>query len=956
MLDREPFQSLSVNTFTAFDVETTGLDFEKDEIIEIGMVRIQSGQIAGRYQSLFKPSVPIPVPITKLTGIRNRDCENQPPLSEKLPEILNFFNGHWVVAHHADFDYGFLCHAVRLFFPDTALLSRSRVFDTLELSRIALPFLPSHKLESVVEALGCSFKPNHRALADAEAAAFLFQKLVPRVLELELETIQNINRILNGASDGLRLFFNDLEKLKIKEQPPRKRTVSDGPKNTIGRRTDAPKSDAVQHLPVQEITDFFAPDGPLSRGLSKYESRRPQQEMAEWTVRAFNEDAFLVAEAGTGVGKTLSYLVPLLHWLGRNPGRKAVVSTHTKTLQDQLFFKDIPLLEKTIPNPFSAVLLKGRSNYLCLARWHHLLQRLDERMNSDHRRKLLPLVHWVSQTSTGDIEENSGFSREYNEDIWMQLNCETRHCRNRECVFEPRCFLQNVRKAARSADVSVVNHSLLFSSLNSAHSILGDFEALVLDEAHQIEKTASQYLGISLGVKSFHEAAHWTYHAKPEEGGVLISMVHAMKSARISRTVRIQAGQAVQKQKSHVLEIHQAASDLFQALDRRFFQPNQEKPDRMKVRIRKEADLLGAVSNELIRLREILVRVKKDWAAFSEFFRREVFKEDSGELEWFREIESIGEKWNILRDYLEFFLHPDCENHAVWCEYSFTRNGREVTLHAVPVDIGSLLAGKLFPRIRRGVLTSATLVVGDGFDYFLKRWGMDRIESERILTRQFGSPFDYREQALFLIPTFLSNPKEGSFANELSSLIARLLISHPKGTLVLFTSHIMLREVYRSVQPVLEEKGIRMLGQGIDGNRAAILRMFRQDTGSVLFGTSSFWEGIDVPGEALEMLIITRIPFDVPTDPLVEARMERVQKQTGNAFFNYAVPEAIVRFRQGFGRLIRTGEDRGVVLLADHRAVQPAYGPLFLNSLPVEATLCGDEGALLSHLNDWFSS
>jgi Rad3-related DNA helicase len=251
-------------------------------------------------------------------------------------------------------------------------------------------------------------------------------------------------------------------------------------------------------------------------------------------------------------------------------------------------------------------------------------------------------------------------------------------------------------------------------------------------------------------------------------------------------------------------------------------------------------------------------------------------------------------------------------------------------------------------------MTSATLAVGGTFEYFLHRVGLDAFEEDRVVNKTFGSPFDYNEQALLLVPTFLSSPKHREFSEDIARLLLKVITSHVRGTMVLFTSYRMLEDVYRQILPALDESGIRLLGQGLSGSRSALLKQFLEDERSVLLGTNSFWEGIDVPGSALETLVITKIPFDVPTEPLIEARMEQVQKESGNGFMNYAVPEAIVRFRQGFGRLIRSGGDRGVVLMLDNRIVQTSYGTVFLESLPVPAMLCTEEKELMETLNLWF--
>jgi ATP-dependent DNA helicase DinG len=354
-------RELLEGSFTAFDVETTGLDPENNEIIEIGVVRMESGRIAEKHEQLFHPSVPIPPHITKLTGIRNDDCENQPALSEKLPEILQWLNAKWIIAHNADFDYAFVSNAVRRLSPDAAEWPRSCIIDTLELSRMALPFMKNHRLDTLAGSFDIPFHASHRALADAEAAAWLFHHLLPQILELDIRTIRTCGRILNGAPDGLRLFFNMVESAKGKDTARRPKTPAGRLSNVLGTKTPLPKTGAFERISADSVSGFFTAGGALERILPGYEARKAQVDMAKMAARAMNEDALLVCEAGTGVGKTLAYLVPSLLWASKNPGQKVVVSTHTKTLQDQLFYKDLPLLQKSLPDPFLAVLLKGRT-------------------------------------------------------------------------------------------------------------------------------------------------------------------------------------------------------------------------------------------------------------------------------------------------------------------------------------------------------------------------------------------------------------------------------------------------------------------------------------------------------------------------------------------------------------------------------------------------------------------
>jgi Rad3-related DNA helicase len=315
---------------------------------------------------------------------------------------------------------------------------------------------------------------------------------------------------------------------------------------------------------------------------------------------------------------------------------------------------------------------------------------------------------------------------------------------------------------------------------------------------------------------------------------------------------------------------------------------------------------------------------------------------------------SIREKITSIIKLLNQYQSTDYEKNVVWAEIKNFQKERKINFYMVPLDIASLLLQKLYPQVNRMIFTSATLSIQGNFDYLLHRLGFDRIEPDRIKTQIFGSPFNLSEQVLLLIPTYLSKPKNISFIKDISKLIENILHLHSCGTMVLFTSHYMLREVYRTILPVTEKKGIRLLGQGIDGHRSSLLKIFQEDKKSVLFGTNSFWEGIDVPGSALELLIIVKIPFDVPSDPLIEAKIEAADKETGNGFLNYSVPEAIVKLRQGFGRLIRSGEDRGAVLILDQRIVQSQYSSYFLESLPVKAKICESNNILSKTLINWF--
>jgi Rad3-related DNA helicase/DNA polymerase III epsilon subunit-like protein len=948
----------------AFDFETTGLDPENDEILEVGIVRIEADGSESRYSQLVDPAVPIPRTVTLLTGIRQEDVSGMPGIGDVLPEVTRLLDGpFWVTAHNADFDRSFLAAAVSRHGKGLPLPESGRVIDTLDLSRILYPWLPNHRLETVASHLGLAEEAKHRAANDAALTGRAFRKMIPSLLELDSFTVDTVNRILNGAHDGLRFLFERLAAAGPKTATAGPRPIHWISTNVLGRRDDANRSEAA-FIDVKTVDAFFEPGGALSARLPEFELREPQKRMAAAVAKSLNEDGFLAAEAGTGVGKSLAYLMPAALWAIGHPDERVVVATHTKTLQDQLFFKDLPLVARAMDSPFLAVLLKGRGNYLCIERFRGLLERLEEKLDRSERKLLLPLVLWSGQTRTGDIDENNGFVRASNESLWSLLQADAASCRSPHCPNESGCFVQRIHRAAKSAGLVVVNHALLFSSIAQNRSALGSFETLIVDEAHQMEKSASQYLGVNFEPASVHDLLHRLHAVKPRVTGLAVTLRSTLKEALSGDADLNAAADLLDRLTDSVRGAAETAALFFRDVAAEYSPPASGNGLSVKPRIRIR-DVMGrrmpAAFESAERGLDGLRRALSDCLSQFRTWELDTRAETEGAV---RELDSALGRVEELFGSLVHFRDADLDRFAVWVEfpgsYQAVRRGRVSppqagpALHSVPIEIAGTLAERLFPAVKRAVFTSATLTVDDRFDYTLGRWGLDRAEPERCTARVFGSPFDFRRQALLAVPTFLPDPRNARYTGEISSLLRRLLTSHGRGTLVLFTSYAMLREVYAAVRPVLEEKGIRLLGQGVDGSRSFLLKVFQEDVRSVLFGTSSFWEGVDVPGEALELLVITKIPFDVPTDPLIEARMERVQANTGNGFMNYAVPEAVVRLRQGFGRLIRTAADRGAVLVLDPRMTRTAYGSQFLNSLPVAPTTCDDEQSLFAVLDKWF--
>ncbi len=959
-LSRGTLEALSLGSFVALDIETTGLDPEKDEIIEIGIVRVEGGDIVDRFQQLFSPHQPISPFITQLTGIRPEDCQNQPHIEEKIDDIIRWTGKYWIVAHNAVFDITFLKNACRASAHRMAF-SDDRILDTLELSRILLYDLPNHRLNTLAEELKLPSMPEHRALADAEATAHLFLSLIPESLGLSVRALDWLNRLLSPYTDALSVYVQNVQAFTGRHSrrgQKKHHSRKDTGKRSAGNNllgSPLPVTGEPEILPVdlERVRGQFEAGGLLSCAIPQYEVRKPQMEMAFHFARALNQESFLVAEAGTGVGKSLAYLVAVKEWITRNPQCRVLVSTNTKTLQDQLFRKELPLLLENASEPFLSVLLKGRANYLCLYRWQQMIALFQDTLFADQIRRLLPLVVWADETRTGDIEENAGFQAGKNSVLWYQLNSDSARCQGSQCVFAAECYFQKVRRAARSANILVVNHSLVFSDIASGYTVLGDYDTIVIDEAHQIEKVATSCLGQSLSIWKFRDLIQRLYWPEPKEVGLLI-MLGKSHDLFIKHPGNKEARELQEKLIQDSRSLWQAAVRLFQGMGTRVITGGRVRGIQ-KVRMKTGDALMRDAGAEITEITDFLDTLEQGLIELSSLLMEKTSTEVQ-ENDWMQEIESLLQQFKALRELTAYFGRGDYSGQIVWYEVDFYMNESQVNLYTAPLDIATLLSDMLYPRLERCLLTSATMTVGGEFDYILHRLGLDRLPPDRVVKKVFGSPFNFEEQALLIVPTFLASPKEGIFTSDVSGILERILRVHERGTLVLFTSYQMLDEVYQKLLPVLEERGVLLLAQRGYGARTALLKTFQEHGKSVLLGTSSFWEGVDVPGEALETLVITKIPFDVPSEPLVEARMEQVQLETGNGFLNYAVPEAVVRFRQGFGRLIRTGEDRGVVLILDNRVVKSSYGALFLDSLPVRARICEDETMLMHLLEEWFNA
>ena len=645
---------------------------------------------------------------------------------------------------------------------------------------------------------------------------------------------------------------------------------------------------------ASEVSALFGPEGSLA-SIRGFEWRPEQQRMASAVAAALSGRSHLVVEAGTGVGKSLAYLLPaVLH--AKRTGRKALVSTHTINLQEQLLYKDIPLVKGLIGGDFEAVLLKGRQNYVCPTRLARAHRHGADLFTAEERPELERIREWAATTSDGSL---SDIPFEVPQQLWMQVCSEQHLCTPKTCGRDSGCFYQSARRRAQTAQVLVLNHTLFFTLLGDPEEegigYLFPDDFVVFDEAHTVEQVASRHLGFSLSQSGLRQSIQRLYNPRTRKG--------LFQQARYNEAIG-------------------TAAELFPEIDRFFerlagtctFRQGRE----CRIRGDRSADLVEAVADS--PLSEGLARLADSAGTAAGKAQEEGLQ---GELT------EIASRLRTVRAGLSDFLSQSEPDHVYWVE----RGGKSATwtsLHAAPVAVAPLLGRLLFRDGGTAIMTSATLSVGSAdLDYFRGRVGATEVPS-----LQLGSPFDYGKQMRIKLVKKMPEPKDRAYEEALAKWIGHFTEESRARAFVLFTSHRTMQAVAARMQGHFEEKRWNLIVQGGGLSRSRMLEAFREEGESVLFGTDSFWTGVDLPGEALSSVIITRLPFVTPDHPLTEAKLEEIEAKGGDPFQAYSLPEAILKLRQGVGRLIRSSKDRGSIVILDSRILSRPYGKAFLKALP----------------------
>ncbi len=722
------------------------------------------------------------------------------------------------------------------------------------------------------------------------------------------------------------------------------------------------------------LQSYLGEDGPVASSLPGYELRPQQLMMLETVAQAFNENKIAMIEAATGTGKTLAYLLPSVVNAIENDER-CVISTNTINLQEQVIKKDIPFLQKVFDKPFKAVLVKGRTNYVCRRKLSEVASDIAAFTDPEQMAELKAIVEWAKTSSDGSKSDLSFIP---NREVWEKIQSESDTTLRTKCPFYNECFFYEARREAATANLLVVNHHLLFADLavraatggESEVAVLPKYHRIILDEAHNVEEVATNYFGAAVSYLGLKRILAKLRRAKPGSiKGLLPFLSHKIK--RISKGLSAEERQKVSDMADEASEtvaeveyhVDECASIVFDWLQEAARSPGgrpswQEEAGGVRLRVTPEVrgradwservvspvtDLLrhgiafvAKLDRFLERLEQIETRLESEVVSLTVDLRAQRNRFD----------DALATLSSVIIDY--------DDEHVRWLEGREGRWGLVLHFRIAPLEVQGLLKEALYDPFASVVMTSATLTVENRFDYLRRRLGLDLLEDERRIEQQLPAPFEYERQAMIGIPTDIPQPNEPSFAEVLPDLILEAVRISQGRAFVLFTSFSLLNRTFRSLQRSLSELGYTPLRQGED-SRHRLIERFRKDKSSVLFGTDSFWEGVDVQGDALELVVITRLPFRVPNEPVVEARVEAIERRGGNPFLEYSVPQAAIKFKQGFGRLIRSKTDHGAVFILDKRVVEKFYGRTFLRSLPRCQTISGPRKQVFEEMAEFFA-
>lgn len=914
-----------MTSIVALDIETTGLDPDGDAITEIGAVRFNHRRIENEWHSLINPGRRIPPMITQLTGITDAMVRGAPMIHDILDELDSFVGDLPVLGHNVRFDLGFL--------RQHGILIHNDPLDTYDMAAVLMPTAGRYKLSALAQSLGILLPATHRALDDARVTHAIYMKMYAEARNLPLDLLAEIVRLGDNVPnwDGYGLFFKVLRD-RSKETMTGRRVH----RSALGPLFDGkPPRDAEPLIPVdnptpldvEEVVSILEYGGAFSKRFPNFEQRSEQIELLRAITRGISEGQHLLAEAGTGIGKSFAYLIPAALWSYQN-GYRVVISTNTINLQDQLINKDIPDLQEILDLDIRATVLKGRANYLCPRRVEIMRRRGPE--TPEEMRVVAKVMVWLLGSTTGDRSEinlNGPIERE----VWTRLSAADDLCTAENCLKHTggRCPFYRARQAAHSAHLIVVNHALLLADIATGNRVLPDYDFLIVDEAHHMEAATTNALSFRANQYDFIRFIRELGNKQSGILGRFLNLLHDTVTPSEYAAVENRVSNAT----DHAFQLENLARNFFITIEEFLLEQREGRdigPYGQQVRILEATRVQPAWLDVEISWEDTHRIIKALLTTLEQIAQAAVELVDSGFVEMdilediYSSLTSVYRRISEIFENIEAMVFNPKEDSIYWVE--IPSNGRNVTLQAAPLHIGPLMEKYIWHQKESVILTSATMTAAGEFDYI-----RGRLFARDAYDLALGSPFDYENSTLLYVPNNIPEPGDrNGHQRAIENCLIHLCKATGGRTLVLFTSYAQLKKTSSAIGPALSDQGILVYEQGEGASPHTLLENFKNADRAILLGTRSFWEGVDVPGEALSVLVIVKLPFDVPSDPIIAARSETFE----DPFYQYALPEAILRFRQGFGRLIRTETDRGVVVILDRRVLTKRYGQLFIASLP----------------------
>jgi len=919
---------LGLERFVAIDLETTGITAASDEIIEVGAVLFEHGAPVDQFQSFLNPGKSLPPFIVQLTGITDRDLVGAPDFNDIHDELLKFIGDAPLVGQNINFDLSFLVASggAAYRFPGKLIL------DTAETARIFWAEYPRFSLGNLCHRFGVELTSAHRAVDDAQATGEVLISMIRRLpTRVWADLADQLAALSSTAHHRADRFFESLRLLAVDLPPP------------TGQDIDSPDRDELTAIDEQVLTV----GGVFERELPGFRTRPQQLVMADYVRATFRDESILLLEAPTGTGKSLGYLVPSLEWAfagDEESSRQVVVSSHTRSLQEQLAQKEIADIGRAHNAQIPAAVLKGRENYLCKRRLRSALTDLDGRLSEGDRLKLLPLIRWSMLTKRGDVGEIGGFRPEHEPVLWSMVCSDGAACAGGLCGAHRGDFYRLALDQAKAAKLLLVNHALLATDFARFIGGEGAEKRLVIDEAHQFERAVVSAYTANFSYKVTRNTLGQLTDERAARG-LLVKLSRDIKDEDLS---------------AELIALDVAAKSLFQRARTGFQEAagakSQDDRSESRSRIRPNTPLQEHIEVSLASLVEELDDFERRLAKLADALSHEsdLPKDVRDRV---LELRSAAAGVTELVETGKRVLSADDSAYVYWSESAQQRGAQTVGLFASPISVAEQLDRMLWSRVQGAVLTSATLAHRSEFNVIETALGLKHVASERVTRALIDSPFNLEKQMRCYGPAFLPPPQQtGQHLDGVGKMLIALLNEIPRSCLVLCTSYASVEILGKLLTPAARKLHRPLYQQSSGRDTHELLRAFRESNAGILLGSSGMWEGIDLVGDALELLVVVKLPFDVPTDPWHEARGELAEARSEDPFYTLSIPSCTIRLRQGLGRLIRHADDRGVAIIADSRLITTRYGKAMQQSLPVPLNPFADSAAMIQDIHNFFDS